>query len=363
MSSGSPFGPFGSSFAFGSPKSSSFAFGSSFASPKSSFASFPSGPFQDPQGEIIWKEAISEISKRLYSFLSQGWYQVTEAEIIQGMTEGRIPLGFSSQPLWPKAHDQFCQLPDKMRDKEKQLQEAKEEETFLTEQIKNLQEKLKNVSQTRICLQSQITPWEKFREEKLTSFIETTAVYAAAEEKLNHSLDIHLENSSVDELIALDDSELMTFRNIPQPPKISILFNGAGLSHRSIKKLSSVGGEEFSEYEASELAQDYDLSFQEKLMVTELKIMFLENRVPAGIADHKEKCALCSAVTPQEVAYFLQEHEKEFDFNLLEKYDIDGRMFLGLTSRDVRKYFADSSISAKNLISAVSYAKKQHHKD
>jgi len=311
--------------------------------------------------EQIWKVPISEISKRLFSFLSQDQINnANEGEIIQRMTDGSIPMGFPSHSLWSRAHDTLCKLPESMREKEQKLAAAQEEEIALAKQIEKLQAKLAEVSQTRSHLQTEIAPWESFRKTKLAPMIEKSAAFAVVEEKLNKSVDLHFHNSSVDEMLALDDG---SNEEPPRPPKISILFNCAGLSHQAIKNLSAVNGEEFAESEAGEMVNAYELSFGEKLKLKELKIMFWEDRVPAGIRDHEDKCALCSASTPKEVEYFLVEHEKEFDFDLLEKYEITGRMFLALTAQDIRKHFADSPISAKQLTSVLSYAKKQHHKD
>mmetsp|Transcript_99602 Transcript_99602/g.149156 ORF Transcript_99602/g.149156 Transcript_99602/m.149156 type:complete len:167 (+) Transcript_99602:215-715(+) len=149
----------------------------------------------------------------------------------------------------------------------------------------------------------------------------------------------------------------------PVPPTISTLFNCAGISHESIKKLSAVDGEEFASSDASEFVTAHQLPFREKLILKELQIMFEENRVPLDIADHEGDCALCSASTPTKVRYFLEEHNKVFDFDLLDKFEITGRLFLALTGQDVRNYFGESPIAAKQLISTISYAKKQHFKN
>jgi len=98
-------------------------------------------------------------------------------------------------------------------------------------------------------------------------------------------------------------------------------------------------------------------------MLRELQIMFEEERAPADIADHEENCALCFAATPQEVRELLEEHKIDFDFDLLDKFEITGKLFLALNSQDVRHYFKDSPMPRKNLNSAISYMKKLHVKN
>merc|ERR1711862_731898 len=123
--------------------------------------------------------------------------------------------------------------------------------------------------------------------------VELTASLVAVEKKLNHSVDSHFVNSTVEEMISLDstvDEKVPNSEAIP--PKISIIFNCAGVSHDSIKKLAAVDGEEFLECDASELATAYQLPFPEKLILKELQIVFGECRVPADIAAHEENCAL-----------------------------------------------------------------------
>eukprot|EP00339_Tiarina_fusa_P014724 CAMPEP_0117023872 /NCGR_PEP_ID=MMETSP0472-20121206/17779_1 /TAXON_ID=693140 ORGANISM="Tiarina fusus, Strain LIS" /NCGR_SAMPLE_ID=MMETSP0472 /ASSEMBLY_ACC=CAM_ASM_000603 /LENGTH=219 /DNA_ID=CAMNT_0004730129 /DNA_START=1 /DNA_END=657 /DNA_ORIENTATION=+ len=219
------------------------------------------------------------------------------------MTDGRIPMGFSCHSLWSVAHEKFSSLP-------KEISEKKQKIAALSETIQKLQKELEIASETHASLQSEIAPLTRFCETKLTPLIDCSAVFAGVEKKLNFSVDSHFADSTVDELISLDHG-VPAEKNETIPPKISILFNCAGICHDSIKKLSTVDGEEFTDSNIGEMAIRLNLPFREKLMLKELQIMFEEERVPADIAAHKENCALCAAATPQEARYLLEEHNRE----------------------------------------------------
>merc|ERR1711879_28126 len=255
------------------------------------------------------------------------------------------------------AHEELNELPNKMKEKEERVAIGQKEEKRIAEKIKKLQVKLKKLSKENKSLQSEIAPWEDFRDKQLTSLVNKSGSFAAVERKLNQSLNAHFVNSSVEDLISLDQAKM---EKADSPPKLSMIFNCAGLSPESIKKLCYVDGTEFSQSEISELVNSHQLPFHEKLKLKELQIMFEEGRVPADIADHEENCALCSAATPEEVKYLLEEHGKVFDLLSLEKYEMSGKMFLALTPKDIREYFLASKLSPKQLIATMAYIKKQH---
>jgi len=300
-------------------------------------------------------------SKRVSQFLSSANLEKCSTEtFVDRMTDGRIPMGFSSIPLWPAAHEKLRQLPTEMKKKEKRLTAITEEAKRIEEEIRRLQGKLEQVSEQQNSLELELGAWDLFRDTKLTPLVELTASLATAEKKLNHSVDSHLANSSIEEMVSLDSDLPATDEKNSNPPKFSIIFNCAGISHNSIKKLSSVDGGEFSECDASELASSFQLPFQEKLILKELQILLGENRAPADISAHGENCVLCSAVNPREVCHLLEEHEKPFDFDLLYKFGITGRMFLALTSQDIRRQCSGCHIPMKQLVSTLSYIKKKH---
>jgi len=184
----------------------------------------------------------AEFPKRIVEFFSMEETMKTEKksnenEIIKQMTDGRIPMGFSCHPLWSVAHDKLRTLPTEISEKTQKV-------AALSETIQKLQKELKIATETHASLQSQIAPLIRFCERKLPPLIECSAVFAKVEKKLNFSVDSHLTESTVDEFISLDH---VAVEKNEIPPKISILFNCAGISHESIKKLSTVDGEEFTE--------------------------------------------------------------------------------------------------------------------
>jgi len=301
----------------------------------------------------------TKISKRIFKYFvkEQNWEVQNEREIKEQMTDGRIPIGFPNRALWSAAHEELNELPNKMKEKEERVAIGQKEEKRIAEKIQKLQVKLKKLSEENKSLQSEIAPWEDFRDKQLTPLMKKSGSFATVERKLNQSLNAHFVNSSVEDLISLDQAKK---EMADSPPKLSIVFNCAGLSPESIKKLCYVDGTEFSQSEISELVNSHQLPFQEKLKLKELQIMFEEGRVPADIADHEENCALCSAATPEEVKYLLEEHGKVFDFLSLEKYEMSGKMFLALTPKDIREYFLASKLSPKQLIATMAYIKKQH---
>merc|ERR1711879_554121 len=69
-----------------------------------------------------------------------------ENEIVQQMTDGRIPMGFSSHPLWSETHEKVSKLPAIISEKEEKLAALVAEQKIISEKIQKWQQKLKMLS-------------------------------------------------------------------------------------------------------------------------------------------------------------------------------------------------------------------------
>merc|ERR1711879_328385 len=89
-------------------------------------------------------------------------------------------------------------------EKEEKLAALAAEQKKISEKIQKWQQKLKILSDTSDSLKEEIGPLIHFRETKLNPLIKSSASLAEVEKKLNHSVDSHFENSTVNELTSLD---------------------------------------------------------------------------------------------------------------------------------------------------------------
>ena len=138
--------------------------------------------------------------------------------------------------------------------------------------------------------------------------------------------------------------------------KLTLIFNILGVSNEIIEKFGpKVNGTDFAEdifdlcstYGIDDLATILDLGY--------IQMMLRTNNLPCG--NHFETCPVCCCSTPTDLKNLMEQHHLEFDFDLLEKKNINGPRFVG-NSRWVK--ICGEEIDQKQYRKAFQTVKKLH---
>ena len=145
----------------------------------------------------------------------------------------------------------------------------------------------------------------------------------------------------------------------PDTVKLTLIFNIFGLSPEIIEKFGlEVNGTDFdqeifdlcSTHGIDDLATILDLGY--------IQMMLRTNNLPCR--NHFETCSVCCCSTPKDLENLMKEHNLEFDFDLLERKNINGPRFIG-NSRWVK--ICGENIDQKLYRKAFQTVKKLHKID
>ena len=141
--------------------------------------------------------------------------------------------------------------------------------------------------------------------------------------------------------------------------KLTLIFNIFGLSPETIEKFGpEVNGMVFAEdifdlcstHGIDDLATILDLGY--------IQMMLRTNNLPCS--KHFETCPVCCCSTPKDLENLMREHELDFDFDLLERKNINGPRFIG-NSRWVK--ICGETIDQRKFQKAFTTVKKLHKTD
>ena len=153
-----------------------------------------------------------------------------------------------------------------------------------------------------------------------------------------------------------DYEDFSEWNGDPDSVKLTLIFNIFGLSPETIEKFGpEVDGAVFdqdifdlcSTYGIDDLGTILDLGY--------IQMIIRNNNLPCR--NHFETCPVCCCSTPKDLEYLMREHNLDFDFDLLERKNINGRRFIANT-RWVKK--CGEKIDQKLFINAFRTLKKLH---
>jgi len=156
-----------------------------------------------------------------------------------------------------------------------------------------------------------------------------------------------------------DYEDFSEWNNDPDTVKLTLIFNIFGLSPEIIEKFGpEVNGMVFAEeifdlcstHGIDDLATILDLGY--------IQMMLRTNNLPCR--NHFETCPVCCCSTPKDLENLMREHELDFDFDLLERKNINGPRFIG-NSRWVK--ICGERIDQKLFLKAFKTVKKLHKTD
>jgi len=260
------------------------------------------------------------------------------------MLLGKLTLGSSPNLKWSSYLNILTEMPSTMKKKQAliqeqknridtanarhealalQIEEMKREQQTLKQEVSDLEESIEE--STKI-----LDIWEAFREEKLPTVMQSVQSAAEVEQKLANDLMAQIKKDP-SALAALSDDQ-------SENPKLSLVFNMAGLTEDVITKLSSVSGEEFLLL-TSLRGSDYDLGFHEQKDLEYCRTMLDCGQFP--YESHKDQCVVCCCETEEELWNLLDEHSDDIDVSvlnleMLKSHSITGPRALVLTRADMK---------------------------
>ena len=127
-----------------------------------------------------------------------------------------------------------------------------------------------------------------------------------------------------------DISAFSEWNDNDETVKLTPIFNIFGLSSEIIHKLGpKVNGRNFG-LNIFDLCSSYGINDWNTILdLGYIQMMWKSNNLPCS--KHLKNCPVCSCLTPKDLENLMKEHNLEFDFDLLERQNINGPRFIGST--------------------------------
>ena len=129
----------------------------------------------------------------------------------------------------------------------------------------------------------------------------------------------------VEKQVKKDYEDLSEWKDDPDTVKLTLIFNMFGLSPEIIEKFGpGVNGTDFNQ-DIFDLCSTYGIDdFATILDLGYIQMMLSRGNVPCR--KHFESCPVCCCSTPKDLENLMKEHNLEFDFDLLERKNINERL-------------------------------------
>ena len=157
-----------------------------------------------------------------------------------------------------------------------------------------------------------------------------------------------------------DDYDVVSeWNDDPDSVKLTLIFNIFGLSPETIEKLGpEVDGAVFDQ-DIFDLCSIYGIDDWETILdLGYIQMIWRSNNLPCR--NHFETCPICCCSTPKDLENLMREHNLDFDFDLLERKNINGPRFIANTLW-VKK--CGEKVDQKLLLKAFRTMKKLHKID
>ena len=132
----------------------------------------------------------------------------------------------------------------------------------------------------------------------------------------------------VEKQVKKDYEDLSEWKDDPDTVKLTLIFNMFGLSPEIIEKFGpKVNGTDFNQ-DIFDLCSTCGIDdFTTILDLGYIQMMLNRGNLPCR--KHFESCPVCCCSTPKDLENLMKEHNLEFDFDLLERKNINGPRFIG----------------------------------
>ena len=163
----------------------------------------------------------------------------------------------------------------------------------------------------------------------------------------------------VEKQVKEDYEDFSEWNDEPDTVKLTLIFNIFGLSPETIEKFGpEVNGLVFDQ-EIFDLCSTYGIDDWDTILdLGYIQMMMRNSNLPCR--KHFETCPVCCCSTPKDLENLMKEHSLEFDFDLLERKNINGPRFIS-NNRWVKK--CGEKIDQKLFLKAFKTVKKLHKID
>ena len=260
--------------------------------------------------------------------------------------EGRLPCGFSQEPIWDSILAKLKRFDSEMTTRKSTILEKQQRKKLISQEIQSaletiqklaikisqLEEEERSHAAAEETLQAELEAWQKLDVSILKSFVQSAA---------------DMENELVRQLefqLARDREGLLSLRE-EGGPKLGLLLNCFGADEKSIRALKDLSsmdllmitGDEFNMLMA-------DIPRNQHIAVLYAQERLLHGKLP--FADHD--CALCDCESAEDMAAFLQENGMIVSADLIRQTGAFGRgSLLFLTTQELDLNSAQKSLLNK----------------
>ena len=296
---------------------------------------------------------------------------IKENGFAEAMQRGQLRFGQSyPDSEWKRLYDILKSIPDTMQQKqekahelqrtitqknaeskeiERQIQTLQRQQCELSQQLKDHEANLQSTNET-------LQTWHEVRAQKYSDLVRS--VHTAAEiEEIQASSLVELAKKNPSALAALTDTQ-------SEYPKLSLLFNMAGLTDETISKLADVSGEEFSSPSNFLPSIPYfELEFQQHKDLEYCHAMVSSGHFP--YTEHSKDCVVCCCDTPVKLFYLLEKHSAVIDVthftkDFLQVNFLNGPRTLLLTRNDLKQKTNVKPTQLNSMVKVVLYLTQLH---
>ena len=300
------------------------------------------------------------INKRISYFLAENNFpfivndeelsdeeMIDDKTLMKEMEKGNIPIGMPYSGLWNSFKETFKNIPLKVKENK-----AKFDDLAIKE--KNMQEQLDKIELERKKLIDSIDDI-KIKKNKLKFFFDnwedlfdkfsfdSIEKIAHVEELALNQINEQLEKNKF-EFSSLNDEN-------SQNPKLSLIFNCFGLSSETISSFDDINGAHLRIVEMISECESRNITNVE--IITDLESVRQTMMIQNPDFRHFSNCCVCSCESSLDLVNLLKEHNLQINFETLNKFNINGRRFLAVTSALISKYFNFSKEELLNFNRAV----------
>ena len=268
-------------------------------------------------------------------------------QLMKEMEKGKIPIGMPYSDLWNSFKETFKNIPLNVKQNKEKFDDLTIKENNMQQQLDKIEMKRKKLIDSLDDIKTQknklkflFENWEDLFNKFSFDSIEKIA---HVEELTLNQINEQLEKNRFD-FSSLNDEN-------SQNPKLSLIFNCFGLSSETISSLDDMNSTHLRMAEMIPECKSRNITNVE--VITDLESIKQTIMIQKPDFRHFSECCVCSCESSLDLVNLLKEHNLQVNFETLEKFNINGRRFLAISSKLISKYFKFSKEELLNFNKAI----------
>ena len=278
-----------------------------------------------------------------------------DKQLMKEMEKGKIPIGMPNSDLWNSFKETLKNIPLNVKQNKEKFDDLTIKENNMQQQLdkieierKTLIDSLDDIKIQKKKLKFLFENWEDLFNKFSFDSIEKIA---HVEELTLNQINEQLEKNKF-EFSSLNDEH-------SQNPKLSLIFNCFGLSSETISSFDDMNSAYFRIVDIIPECKSRNITNVE--VITDLESIKQTIMIRTPDFRHFSECCVCSCESSLDLVNLLKEHNLEVNFETLEKFNINGRRFLALSSKLISKYFNLSKEELLNFNKSISTVFNLHY--